>query len=402
MGAPWVKKYSPERITDVVAQTSQMVLLKTFILNYKRQKKKAILIHGPSGCGKTSSVYALANELNLEIIELNASDLRNKEQINSIVGAASQQLSLFNKSKLILIDELDGIAGKEDYGGIPALVNIIQESKFPIVITANNPYSNKFSKIRSKSELLQFNELEPKDIFAILEKICKKENISYEEDALKSIAGRAGGDARGAVNDLEIIAALREGITKKAVDELSERNKTDTVINALLKIFKTTDPLTALTAFDTVEEDLNQCALWLDENLPKEYTNPKDLARAYDKLSRADVFNRRIKRWQHWRFLTYVNSLLTAGVAVSKDKKNKNFVQYKPTGRILKMWWAKQRNMKKKAVAEKIAAKTHSSAKEVLKNIDYFKVIFQNNKEMAKSISRQLDLNKEEIEWLEK
>ncbi|MBR9691858.1 replication factor C large subunit [Candidatus Woesearchaeota archaeon] len=402
MGAPWVKKYSPEKIGDVIAQDSQMAVLKIFIENFKQQKKKAILIHGPSGCGKTSSVYAVGNELGMEMVEMNASDFRNKEQINSIVGAASQQMSLFGGSKLILIDELDGIAGRQDYGGIPALVKVIVDSKFPVIITANNPYNNKFSSIRNKSELLQFKELEAEDVFEILKRVCKKEKIKYDEDSLKMLARRAGGDARGAVNDLEIIATLGEGISKKAVDELSERNKTDTIINALLKIFKTKDPLIAVSAFDNVEEDFDQRMFWLDENLPKEYTNPKDLARAYDNLSRADVFKGRIRRWQHWRFLSYVSNLMTAGVAVSKDKKNKNFVQYKPTGRILKMWWAKQKNMKKKAIAAKIAEKTHTSSKQILKNIEYFKVIFQNNEEMAEKIADDLDLNQEEVDWLKK
>ena len=401
MGVSWVKKYSPRRIKDVIAQDSQMAVLKQFVSNYKKQKKKAILIYGPSGCGKTSAVYALGTELGLEIIELNASDFRNKEQINSIVGAASQQMSLFGRSKLILVDELDGIAGRQDYGGIPALVKVIEESAFPIVITANNPYDNKFSSIRNKSELLQFKELEANEVFLILKRICDGEMLKHEEDALKTIARRSGGDARGAVNDLEILAILGE-INKKTVDELNERNKTETIINALMKIFKTRDSSIAKGAFDNVEEDFDQCMLWLDENLPKEYTNPEDLARAYDVLSRADVFKGRIHRWQHWRFLDYANNLMTAGVAASKDEKNKNFVQYKPTGRILKMWWAKQKNMKKKAIAEKIAAKTHTSKKEVIKNIDYFKVIFKNNKEMADKITAQLDLNADEVDYLMK
>jgi len=401
MGVSWVKKYSPRRIKDVIAQDSQMAVLKQFVSNYKKQKKKAILIYGPSGCGKTSAVYALGTELGLEIIELNASDFRNKEQINSIVGAASQQMSLFGRSKLILVDELDGIAGRQDYGGIPALVKVIEESAFPVVITANNPYDNKFSSIRNKSELLQFKELEANEVFLILKRICDGEMLKHEEDALKTIARRSGGDARGAVNDLEILAILGE-INKKAVDELNERNKTETIINALMKIFKTRDSSIAKGAFDNVEEDFDQCMLWLDENLPKEYTNPEDLARAYDVLSRADVFKGRIHRWQHWRFLDYANNLMTAGVAASKDEKNKNFVQYKPTGRILKMWWAKQKNMKKKAIAEKIAAKTHTSKKEVIKNIDYFKVIFKNNKEMADKITAQLDLNADEVDYLMK
>ena len=228
------------------------------------------------------------------------------------------------------------------------------------------------------------------------------ENIIYRDDVLKTLARRSGGDARAAINDLQILTGAEKKLEKDAIDELAERNKLDSILNALVRIFKTTDPDIAVTAFNNVNEDLNKCFLWVDENLPKEYTKAADLARAYEKLSRADVFRGRIRRWQHWRFLVYVNALLTAGVAVSKDSKNKQFIPYKPTGRILKMWWAKQKSMKKKAIAEKLAKKTHSSTKEQIKTIDYFKQIFKNDKEMAKKIANYLNLDREEVAWLKK
>jgi len=398
---PWIKKYSPSRISEVIGQDSAMSMIKDFVDNYKKQKKKALLIYGASGCGKTSSVYALAGELNLEIVEMNASDFRNKDQINSIAGAASQQMSLFGGSKIILIDEIDGIAGRQDFGGIASIVKLISESKFPIIMTINNPYNKKFSSIRNKCELFQFNELGTNDIFMLLKRIAEKEGINHNDESLKRLARRNAGDARGAINDLQILSSDGK-LEENTIDELSERNRTENMLQALVKVFKSTDPAVAVSAFDNVEEDLDQCSLWIDENLPKEYENPEDLARAYDKLSKADIFKRRIRRWQHWRFLVYVNSLLTAGIAVSKDSKNKKFISYKPTGRILKMWWAKQKSMKKKAIAEKLARKTHSSVKEQIKTIDYFKQIFKNDKEMAQHIANYLDLDKEEIAWLKK
>jgi len=399
---PWIKEYSPNKIREVIAQDSAIDILKFFIKNFKKQKKKAVLIYGPSGIGKTSAVYALANDLNLEIVEMNASDFRNKNQIQAVAGVASQQMSLFGKSKLILVDEIDGIAGREDMGGVASIAKLITETKFPIIITANNPFDNKFSSIRNKTEMLQFKELEVNDIYTILKRICISENIDYDESVLKTLARRSGGDARAAINDLQILSGHEKKIDKAAVDELSERNKVDSILNALVKVFKTTDPSIALTAFDNVDEDLDKCFLWVDENLPKEYTKAFDLARAYEKLSKADVFRGRIKRWQHWRFLSYINSLLSAGIAVCKDEKNRHFVKYKPTGRILKLWWAKQKNMKKKAISEKIAEKTHNSAKEVFKDFDFIRFIFKNNNKMANQMINQFELNKEEVEWLKK
>jgi replication factor C large subunit len=397
----FINKYAPKNTKDIIGQESGVNALRNFLTNYKKQRKKAMLLYGPSGCGKTSAAYAVAEELGLDVIEINASDCRNKGQIHSIVGVASKQMSLFFRGKLILIDELDGIAGREDYGGVPALVDVIKNSYWPVVITANNPYDNKFSSVRNASEMIMFRELSSNDLFFILKNICDAEKIKYEEDALKTLARRNAGDARGAINDLHIVSVTGP-VDEKSLNDLSMRDKTDTIHNALTKIFKSTDVNVAKEAFEFVDEDLDKCFLWVDENLPLEYTEQLELARAYENLSRADVFYGRITRWQHWLYLTYVNDLMTAGIASAKDVKNRNFVEYKPTGRILKMWWAKQKNMKKKAIAEKIAEKTHLSAKDVRRDIDFFKIIFKNNSEMASKIANEFELDAEEVAYLKK
>ena len=399
---PYIQKYFPVKCSEIVGQDKVIKELKNFISNFKNQKKKAAFVYGPSGVGKTCSVYCIANELNLEILEVNASEFRNKDQIHSIVGGAISQQSLFSKGKIILVDEVDGLAGNKDRGGLQELKRLIQKTTYPIVLTATNPWENKFSSLRSKSQLMKFEELTHENIFPVLNNICNKEKIKADKTALKSLARMTGGDLRAAINDLQQLTANSGKLTKEELETLSQREHQETIINALTRIFKTTDPKLAINAFDTVNEDLNQRLLWLDKNLPEEYTNPYDLARAYDKLSKADIFNRRIRRWQHWRFLVYINALITAGIAVSKDKKYDNYVEYKQSGRLLKIYWANIRNMKRKAIALKIAEKTHTSQKQILKNIDFFKVIFKKNDKMALQIANELDLDKEEVIYLKK
>ena len=276
------------------------------------------MIYGASGTGKTSSVYAIASELGHEVIEVNASDFRNTEQINQKVGNAIKQQSLFARGKIILVDEIDGLSGHEDRGGIQAITKLIEDSAYPIILTATNPFDNKFSSLRSKSNLIEFRQLDYLSVFKILKKICGHEKIKYDEGVLKALSRRAGGDARAAINDLQTLAHEKKELKKESLEELSERNKTDNIMTALNKIFKTTDLKVAISAFDNVEEDLSQQLLWIDENLPKEYTKPEELAKAYEMLSKADVFSRRIRRWQHYRFLVYINALITAGSAAAK------------------------------------------------------------------------------------
>ncbi|MFH1440305.1 MAG: replication factor C large subunit, partial [Candidatus Woesearchaeota archaeon] len=396
---PWIRKFCPRTTAEIVGQNNAVSQIKSFIKNFSNSKsKKALLIYGLSGSGKTSSVYAISNELNLEIIEVNASDFRNKDLIDQTIGQASKQMSLFMKQKLILVDEVDGLSGTKDRGGIQAITKIIEETSFPIICTATNPYDKKMNTLRNKCELLGFNELGYLDIFAKLSEICIKENIKYDDHSLKSLSRRSGGDLRAATNDLQGLVQGKGELCKEDIKELSERDKSETIIDALVRIFKIKDAKVAISALENVDEDLDQSFLWIDANLPKEYTKPEDLARAYDALSKADVYRGRIRRWQHWRFMIYINALLTAGVAAAKDEKSKEFVKYAPTQRLLKIWQANMKYQKRKAIAEKIALKTHNSVKDTITNtLPYIQIMMQNNKDKKKKLAEFFDLDKEEV-----
>ena len=398
MGVPWLKKYQPTKASDV-PQPEAVEQLRTFVVDFKKQKKKAAFLYGPSGTGKTCIVYALANELGLEVLEVNASDVRTKDEIETKLGTASKQMSLFVCGKIILVDEVDGLSGTSDRGGPTALAGLIAETAFPVVLTANDPWEQKLSPLRSKSMLIEFAGLNHTAIFAILQNICVKEGIAYDEMTLKTLARRAGGDLRSAITDVQALTTNQQ-LTKESLDVLGDRDREQSMFDALVKVFKSTDPSIAVTAFDNVNEDIDEIFLWVDENLPKEYTNPQDLARAYDSLAKADVYRGRIRRRQHWHFLAYISNLLSAGIAVAKDQKYASFVTYGPTGRILKIWQANMKYQKRKAIAEKIAAKTHTSAKQLIKDLPYIQVLFKQKHPSAQAIADDCDLDVEEVEWL--
>ncbi|MBW3015332.1 replication factor C large subunit [Candidatus Woesearchaeota archaeon] len=403
MSIPWTRKYEPKSSSEVQGQDKSVQAIKDFIQNFSKSKVKALLLYGPTGCGKTAAVHAVANELGLELLEVNASDSRNTSSIEDTVGSASKQMSLFGRGKVILVDEVDGLAGREDRGGVSQIIKVIKETGFPIILTANDPFDSKLSSLRKVCELVQFRTLAYTSVYNYLKKVCNSESIDYDEDDLKSLARRLGGDLRGAITDLQTLTNKTKKLDKEALDELSGRRQTESMIKALMKIFKTTDPEIALTALDNVDEDLSKAFLWIDENLPKEYTKAEDLYRAYDALSKADVFNGRIRKWQHWRFLVYISNLLTAGVAIAKDEKYKGFCSYQPTKRILKLWQANMKNQKKKAIAAKIAVVTHSSARQVIKHsYPFFKQIFMQNPEKAEVLAREFDLDKDEVAYLNK
>ena len=394
MGLPWTIKYRPSKLDEIKGQQSAILQIKNFLNKFEKQKKKALLLHGPPGCGKTAAVCAVAEENDYELLEINASDKRSKQAIEEILGNYLKQQSLFFKKKIILIDEIDGLSGREDRGGPSAIAALIKKSSFPIFLTANDAWQQKLKPLRTASTLVQFDPLNIDVAVSVLENVCKKEKIKFDESALRSLARKADGDLRGALNDLETLSRYSKKLEKGNIEEVAEREKKESILKALVKVFKNSDINIARTAFNNINEDLDECILWVDENLPKEYTI-EDLDRAYNMLSKADVYRGRIRRWQHWRFLVYINDLISAGIASAKDEHYKQFISYKRSNRILQIWIAKQRWAKKKAIAEKLAKKTHTSTKVAIQNIPYLGKVL-----MQPDIAKELDLEEDEIEWL--
>jgi len=393
----WTEKYRPKKGNEIIGNKEALSDLRRHVSNYR---KKAILIYGPSGVGKTIAVKIIADELNFEVIELNASDARDEKNINSILGEAVKQRSLFSKGKIILVDELDGINSK-DRGFVKAIIALIEKSSYPVVMIANELENPALSQLKRKSISIKFEPISAAETYNLLSKIAKHESVNMEESLLKTLSYLSGGDIRGAITDLQLLSFSKE-IKKADLDSLGSRNKLELISSALIKIFKSSDMNIASSALSNISEDINECFMWLDENIPYEYKKSEDLARAYDALSLADVYRGKIIKRQHWRFLVYANSFATSGVALAKKQKYTHIAKYNRSSRILNMWIAKSRFMQRKKIAEKLSAKMHASKKELIKNsIPYLKIIFK-NKKMANEITKEYDLSPEEINWLNK
>lgn len=390
----WTDKYCPKDLKDVVGQGGVVEQVLIWFDNWQ-EGDKALLLAGPTGSGKTCLVYALGNEKDFEILELNASDLRNKSNIQDIVANSIMQQSLFKKGKIILIDEVDGVAGRKDYGGVAEIVRCIKDSKQRIILTANDPWNKKLSSLRKVVDILDLNKLSYLNIANFLKEICKKEKIKAGDAVLKKIAICTMGDLRAAINDLESLTKGKNKIEEKDLGSLGEREKEEKIFEVLRIIFKTKDIVACLKSFDKVNMNFDEILMWVDENLPLEYKG-EELAKAYDALSKFDVFRGRIRRWQHWRFMVYQRSLLSAGVALSKEGKNKGYTSYQRSKRILKLYIAKMRFAKRNAIAEKLAKKMHVSKKKVIKDVlPYMPFILRDD-----DVKNSLNLEEEELKVL--
>lgn len=383
----FVEKYRVNSYADFVGQDIAVFEIKKFLKEFP--KRKALALYGPPGTGKTSLVWAAAKANNLEVLELNSSDLRNRAKLEEVARPATEQQSLFKKGKIILMDEVDGVTGT-DIGGIPELVRLIETTRFPIIMTCNDVWQSKLSLVRERSKLVEMKALPTAEITKFLQKVAESEKIKGNIFFINQIAVKSRGDIRAALNDLESYSKTHE----VPVDITERRDVEESIFNILRKLFKEKNDF--LDLFDNTKLSLDEILLWIEENIPKEYRN-EALTKAYFALGNADIFRGRIYKNQSWRFLIYQNIFQSAGIAYSKKVPFQKFVKYERPTRVLKIWLNNQKIAKKKTIAKKYARLVHCSTKRILRDFVILRQILQNA-----TIQQQLKLSDEEIAYLQK
>lgn len=397
---PWFLKYKLKNFEDLVI-TKELKKVIDFFENFK--VGKGLFLIGPAGCGKTTTLNLFGEHYDYEIFELNASDARSKKSINEHFDDILFQKSLFDKQKLIIVDEVDGISGTKDRGGANEIVKYLKKSPYPIVFTANDADSDKIKPLKKVSTVIDFENHSYELLFTIAKRIFEKEKIEYKQEDLEEfIEKRAISDIRGFINDLQ--ASVFD--SKFALDEnLEIRDYKKIIENLLDKIYFSYPEDSYFESFNT-DVNLDDLFLYLEENTPNIFSK-KDLFNAFNEISKADVQRGRIRKWQYWRLLVYINFYLTYGVSDSKlDKVEKK--PYKRNGRILKKWiysnkvgslkartTLQKKNEEDKKFIEILAKKMGRSANRVRKeDLYYYAFIYQNSESFA-------DFQKEDIEQLD-
>ena len=375
MQTPWFSKYAPASIKEVLEQPVAS-LVKHAVTN---PRGKALLICGPAGSGKTISVKALADGEGYELIEVNASSVRDSGAISSVVGNASLTRSLFGK-RVILVDDIDSLGGS-DRGGIAELIKCIKETRTPIFLTAIDPWDVKLRSLKAYCEVVEFKKVRASTIRDLLKRVCIAENVKATDAVLYQVASHANGDVRAAINNLEMLAGDGE-VTEYELEAMGYREKPVSIFNGLQTLFKTTDFKEAIHSLDDVDLDFSTKMLWITENITSEFTSMTELASAFNYLSRADVFNGRISKWQYWRFLVYVNALMTVGVSSSRESSS-GFIKYKNPSKILKLWQSKSSRELRKELALKLKPGVIASTAKLLTQVLPYIKLLAKNKEFA-------------------
>jgi len=355
-----------------------------------RPSKKAALLYGPPGVGKTSLVHAFAKENGWEVIELNASDFRTREVIERVVGAASTLGSITGATgRIILADEVDGIDVRADTGAVQALTRLIGETRVPIVLVANDPWDPKLAALREMCQLIQFRRIPKPTVASVIKKIAMSEGLKISEDKIKEIAEKSGGDLRSALNDLQIAAA--------ADLEVAERDREKEIFAALTSVFHSGKYSEAVAALQNLDLEPAEFFTWVLDNVPDQLT-VEDLASAMEFLSKADLFLQRVNLKQSWGLLRYAIPLMTAGVAVSKKAKPKQFVKYSYPSRIRFLSSTRAERELLDGICLKIGRALHmSSRKARTEMLPFVKLMLMHN---GRGLAEFFNLTQRELEYL--
>jgi len=396
---PLTEKYKPNNLAEFVDQKEALEKFLDWIKKWK-PGSKALLFYGPPGTGKTCLLHAFSKEKNLQLIEMNASDWRSASQIEEVFGQSMKQASLFSKGKVFLIDEIDGLAGREDLGGVGAVIKIIKESRFPVVLVANNPYEPKLRALREYCELVEFKKIPVFDIEKRLKKICEKEKIKYDEEVLRQIAKRSEGDLRAAINDLETISSGKKEISLEDLEILGYREREKNIFDALKMIFKTKTALAAKLSIAEVEKDPEEIFWWIENNITKEYEKPEEIAKAFDLLSKADLFRRRVTLRQDWVFKAYMIDLMTAGIAISKKEMYRKFTKYQYPSNIMLLGATRFSRKSESEILSKLSKELHVSQRKLKSEYLPFLKIILKDKKILNEFASSLGVEKEDLKSL--
>jgi len=396
----WTEKYRPKRLDDLIGNPQAKEVIRSWALLWQSGKpQKPLLLVGPPGVGKTASAYAIANEMRWEVVEMNASDTRSRSAVERVLGAASETSTFFGGRRLILIDEVDGIQGREDVGGVTAIVEIIKKAKQPVILTANDAYAAPVVRIKGLCRVVEFKRVNYRELASYLIRILEKEGIPYEKEAVLELARRENGDVRSALLDLQAIAE-KGPVTRETIAGIGYRDRETNIFEVLRTIFKAEHVMRPFRLTATLDMDPDMFKLWIAENVPREYEDPEEVAEAFHWISRADVFDGRIIRRQYWGFLSYSQELLVNGVIVAKKRRYRKFVGYKFPRWIRLLSQYKSKREQVKNIASKIAPVLHVSKKRFIQEYMPLLPLIFSRREWAAHIVAAAKLTAEDVAFI--
>ena len=259
--APLASRLRPETLDEVVGQQHIIGKDKLLYRAIKADKLGSIIFYGPPGTGKTTLAKVIANTTSAKFMQINAT-VAGKKDMEEVVRQAKDMLGMYQKKTILFVDEIHRFnKGQQDY-----LLPFVEDGTLILIgATTENPYFEVNGALISRSSIFELHPLEKEDVKTLIlravtdaEKGMGSFGAEIDEDAAEFLADVSGGDARNALNAVELgilttersadgkihltLGVASECIQKRAVryDKTGD-NHYDT-ISAFIKSMRGSDP----------------------------------------------------------------------------------------------------------------------------------------------------------------
>ncbi|XP_043793318.1 replication factor C subunit 1 [Apis laboriosa] len=338
-----VEKYKPKTMKQILGQQGDKSIAKklyAWLINWHKNQSgqvkhikpnpwaknsdgaffKAALLSGPPGIGKTTTVQVICNELGFDLIEFNASDTRSKKLLEEEVTELLSNTTLKNyfqdnKSKpsskhVLLMDEVDGMAGNEDRGGLQELIKLIKLTDIPIVCICNDRSHSKMRTLANYTFDLRFSKPRLEQIRAAMKSICFKENINITNEDLDLLIESTNQDIRQIINHLALFVGqigFQEKSGKKHINKDLKLGSWDVV----KQVFSAEEQkhMNFNEKCDLFFHDYNIAPLFVQENyllvIPETPKNKllEKIAESAESLALGDIIENCIRSNNAWSLL---------------------------------------------------------------------------------------------------
>ena len=263
--SPLASRLRPTTLEEVVGQQHIIGKDKLLYRAIKADKLSSVIFYGPPGTGKTTLAKVIANTTSCEFTQLNATEDKKKD-MEEVVNRAKDTLGMYGKKTILFIDEIHRFnKGQQDY-----LLPFVEDGTIILIgATTENPYFEVNSALISRSIIFQLQPLEKEDIKKILlravtdkEKGMGNYEATITEEALEFLSDISNGDARNALNAIELgvltternaegnivitLEVAQECIQKRVLRYDKEGDNHYDTISAFIKSMRGSDPDAAI------------------------------------------------------------------------------------------------------------------------------------------------------------
>uniref|UniRef100_A0A8B9S5L7 Replication factor C subunit 1 n=1 Tax=Apteryx owenii TaxID=8824 RepID=A0A8B9S5L7_APTOW len=346
----WVDKYKPTSLKAIIGQQGEQSCankLLRWLRNWHRNTSedrqaknnkfggkddgtsfKAALLSGPPGVGKTTTASLVCKELGYSYVELNASDTRSKNGLKEVVAESLNNTSIrdfcsgtsssVSGKHVLIMDEVDGMAGNEDRGGIQELIGLIRHTKIPIICMCNDRNHPKIRSLVHYCFDLRFQRPRLEQIKGAMMSIAFKEGLKIPPPAMHEIILAANQDIRQILHNLNMWCAKDKSLTYDEAKTDASKAKKDIKLgpfDVVRKVFAAGEEASHMSLIDKSDlffHDYSLAPLFVQEN----YIHVKPaaaggnlkkhlvlLSRTADSICDGDLVDRQIRSKQNWNLL---------------------------------------------------------------------------------------------------